>query len=207
MRKVNRAIQFSISERVLYAHGKVNDTFRRSQNWTTDTFRFIDEGENGKDYFTLTREHRSINLDTMVLPLHRVVTGVRFAVHNNRLHFEIRATDFNHETGKLQNLDSSMWIKNINEERRTQLKLENPDSPTRTTNIQERFDSDDKFVEFQSSDIKKDLAQVTVPYIETVPLEASEPRPLSGVGLYYKGENGLGGFIAIKLIAHEVITI
>lgn len=207
MKKINRVIQFVISERELFAFGKVNDTLRRSHNWTVDGSHLLNEGNNGNDYFTLTRDHHSINLDTLILPLDKVVTGVRLQVHNNRLHLEIRATDFDYDTGKLKNLENSMWIKNVNDDNRTELKIENPDAPTRSTNIQERFDSNDKYIEFRSSDIKKDLAQVTIPYIESVPLEASEPRPLSGVGLYYKGEIGFGGFLAIKLIAHETITI
>lgn len=209
MRKINRVIQFTISERELFPFGKVNDTLRRTQIWKDNsTSSFLSDGENEIDYFTLTRQHRSLNLDTIVLPSDRVVTGVRFAVENNRLHLEIRATHFDYESGKLQNLEQSVWIKNdLPNTERQQIQIENPDSPLRTTNIQERFDSIDKFIEFRSTDIKKDLAQLTVPYIETVPLEASEPKPLSGVGLYYKGEIGFGGFLAVKLIAHDTHVI
>lgn len=209
MRKINRVIQFTISERELFPVGRVNDTLRRTQIWKDNsTSSFLSDGENEIDYFTLTRQHRSLNLDTIVLPSDRVVTGVRFGAENNRLHLEIRATHFDYESGKLQHLEQSVWIKNdLPNTERQQIQIENPDSPLRTTNIQERFDSIDKFIEFRSTDIKKDLAQLTVPYIETVPLEASEPKPLSGVGLYYKGEIGFGGFLAVKLIAHDTHVI
>lgn len=100
-----------------------------------------------------------------------------------------------------------MWINNLLSKNREQIQIEEPDSPTRTTNIQQRFESDNKFIEFRPTDIKKDLAQLTVPFIESVALEGSEPRPLSGVGLYYKGEIGFGGFIAVKLIAHDTNII
>lgn len=78
-----------------------------------------------------------------------------------------------------------------------------PDSPTRTISLQERVDSINKYIEFRPTDIKKDLAQLTVPYIESIELEASEPKPLSGAGIYYKGEPGFGGFIAIKLKCYD----
>lgn len=205
IKKVNRVIQFVISERELYGYGKVNDTYRRSHIWTADNFEFLSNGKNGIDYFTLTRAHRSINLDTIVLPLDKVLTGIRFNVHENRLYIEIRATDFDYDTGKLINIDNSFWINNLNVDsnQRTELRISDADSPTRTKNIQERFDSNNKFMTFTSSDIKKDLAQATVPYFESINLEASEPRPLSGAGLYYKGEKGYGGFISVKLISHD----
>lgn len=206
IRKINRVIQFTISERELFAFGKVNDTLRRTQIWKNNSMEFLNDGKNGVDYFTLTREYRSINLDAIVLPMNKVVTGVRFQAHNNRLHLEIRATDFDYETGLLQNLEQSTWIKHMDnqiDENREEITIDNPDSPTRTTNIQERFDSNNKFITFKSTDIKKDNAQLTIPFIESVPLEASEPQPLSGVGIYYKGEHGFGGYIAVKLISYD----
>lgn len=165
------------------------------------------DGRNGIDYHTLTRVQRSINLDTITLPLHQVVTGIRFQLKDeNRLGVEIRATDFDYETGKLANLEKSQWIAGTNGER-TEFLIDNPDSPTRTTNLQDPYETTHKFVVFRATDIKKDLAQTTVPFIETVNIEANEPRPLSGVGLYYKGEAGFGGYIAVKLISHDTQAI
>lgn len=203
MKKINRIIQFTISERELFAFGKVNDTLHVTQPWKDNRIEFLKNAKNGYDYFTLTQQHRSINLDTINLPLDQVVTGVRFQVHENRLVLEIRATDFDYDSGKLINLDQSTWINNNINVNREQIYIDEPDSPTRTNQIQTRFDSNNKFIEFRPTDIKKDLAQLTVPYIESVALEASEPRPLSGVGIYYKGEIGFGGFIALKLIAYD----
>lgn len=207
MKKINRTIQFTISERELLEFGNVNATLRRTQIWKNNSIEFLKDGENGIDYFTLTRDHRSINLDTIVLPQDKVVTGIRFQVHKNRLYLEIRATDFDYDSGKLENLEQSIWINKLSSKNREQIQINEPDSPTRTTNIQRRFESDNKFIEFRPTDIKKDLAQLTVPFIESVALEASEPRPLSGVGLYYKGEIGFGGFIALKLNAHDTAII
>lgn len=196
-------IQLVVAERELLPFGKVIDTLRRSHPWKIDSSDLLRDGTNGVDYFTLTKEHRSINLDTIRFSSDTIVTGVKLQVYQNRLHLQVRGTKFNFETGKLNTDEPSVWIKNGNDH--TKLELLEPDAPTRTKNIQEIFDSRHRFIEFRSSDIKKDLAQVTVPYIETVRLEASEPRPLSGVGLYYKGQEGFGGYIAINLIAHEPV--
>lgn len=193
-----------ISERELFAFGTVNDTLRRTQIWKNNNIDFLMNGEQNLDYFTLTREHRAINLDTIVLPLDKVVTGVRFKVHANRLHLEIMATPFDYVMGKLKNVDQSTWLNNnLDAEERTQINILDPDSPTRTTKIQEPFDSINKFVEFRPTDIKKDLAQLTVPFFESVPLEASEPKPLSGVGLYYKGN----GFSLVKGFTSDEMPI
>lgn len=142
------------------------------------------------------------------MPLDKIVTGVRFQVQDNRLFLEIRATNFDYERGILKNPEQSIWINNNGmAEQRTKINIDEPDSPTRTTNIQNVFDSTNKYIEFRPTDIKKDLAQLTVPFIETVALEGSDPRPLSGVGLYYKGESGFGGFIAVKLINYDTRNI
>lgn len=136
-----------------------------------------------------------------------LLTGIRLQLHDGRLTLEVRGTEFDFYTGKLKNLDKSTWFNNLNQNERTKVVIPEPDAPTRSTNIQQRYDSVDKYVEFGPSDIKKDLAQVTVPYIESVRLEASEPRPLSGAGLYYKGEPGYGGFVAIKLVAYDIDNV
>lgn len=205
-RKLNRVIQFVISERELFGYGHVDTTYMSRQIWKNDSFDFLSDplSQNGTDYYALTREHRSINLDTINIPPSMVLTGVRLQLRDNRLTMEVRGTEFEFHTGKLKNLDKSTWFNNLNRNERTKVVIDEPDAPTRTTNIQERYDAVDKYVEFGPSDIKKDLAQVTVPYIESIHLEASEPRPLAGAGLYYKGEPGYGGFVAIKLVAYDI---
>lgn len=207
MKKINRMIQFIVSERELMPFGRVNTTIRRANTWiSNDTMNYLKDGVNGIDYFTLTLDHRSINLDTIILPNSKVVTGVRFKVKENRLGLEIRATDFDYENGQLINLEDSEWFRGSNNDR-TKLSIENPDSPIRTTNIQTPYDSIDNYIEFMATDIKKDLAQTTIPFIETVKIEANEAKPLSGIGLYYKSESGFGGFIAIKLHIYETGSI
>lgn len=184
----------------------MDSNYRYLNVWQNDSnsFDLTDASLDGVDYHTLTREHRAINLDTITVPSNMVVTGVRFGLHNKRLVLEVRGTEFDFSTGQLKNVDRSTWYNNLDDGQRTAINLDYVDSPIRTIDLQEPFDSAGKYVEFQQTDVKKDLAQTTVPFIESVYLEASEPRPLSGVGIYYKGESGYGGFVAIKLIVCDI---
>lgn len=45
----------------------------------------------------------------------------------------------------------------------------------------------------------KDAAQTTVPFLDAQEVSASPITPLQGVGLYFKGRSGFGGFIAPKI--------
>lgn len=64
-------------------------------------FHVDDAGiRNNVDYFTLTSENRALNLDTVIAPPGKVLTGIRFHVTNDkRLTLQIRVTDFNFDTG------------------------------------------------------------------------------------------------------------
>lgn len=101
-----------IFESVLLPYGKINTTstfdddgklvpYYRSV--THDDFKIDDRNiQNGVDYHKLTWEKRALNLDTVIAPINKVVTGVRFQLMaDQHLTLEIRATDFNYETGML----------------------------------------------------------------------------------------------------------
>ena len=86
---------------------------------------------------------------------------------------------------------------------RTELKLNKPDIPTRSQ-VQAAPDSQsNQYVLFGPSDLDKDAAQSTVPYIDTQPLEPKPAVPISGAGVFHKGRDGYGGFIALKLITYN----
>lgn len=55
------------------------------------------------------------------------------------------------------------------------------------------------FIKFTHSDMHKDAAQTTVPFLDSQDVVTSPPMPLQGLGLYYKGQSGYGGFIAPKI--------
>lgn len=87
--------------------------------------------------------------------------------------------------------------------RRTELKLEKPDIPTRSL-VQSAPDSQtNQYLLFTPSDMDKDVAQSTVPFIDTQSVEPKPPVPISGAGIFHKGRGGFGGFIGLKLITYN----
>lgn len=159
----------------------------------------------GVDYHTLTYDNRSINFDTIVVPQGHVVTGVRFAVHRGHLRLEVRATEFDFETGTLMNLDNSTWYGNDNGGR-LEIYLNKP-KPVALHGYPIINNIPDSFVRFTPTDIDADASQTIVPYVETAKVEPFVPVPLAGVGLYYKGRPGHGGVIAPKLIVYNYASI
>lgn len=49
----------------------------------------------------------------------------------------------------------------------------------------------------------KDAAQTTVPFIDAQPVVTLVPVPLSGAGIFHKGRENFGGFIAPKIITYD----
>lgn len=58
-------------------------------------------------------------------------------------------------------------------------------------------------MKFTYTDMDKDGAQTTVPFIDIQEVTSKPPVPLSGVGIYHKGRDGFGGFLAPKLITYD----
>ncbi|KAG4078084.1 hypothetical protein HA402_002135 [Bradysia odoriphaga] len=159
----------------------------------------------GVDYFTLSWQNRSVNLDTITVPPGCVVTGVRFTVVKEHLNFEIRYTQFNFNTGRLYG--RSEWISSKNE-KRSVLLLHRP-APSRPINQFETKRSvpnlsSNKFIKFRPSDPEKDAGQTTVPFIDNQIVRPKVLTLLSGVGIYYKGLSGYGGFIAPKIFVYDM---
>lgn len=112
--KRNRMIQFIVAESTLLPFGKINTTFSKNEGDDQNALvnnRFVSHHEfningagikNGIDYHTLTYENRLINLDTVIAPSGKLLTGIRFHLtDDSKLTLQIRATDFNYETGKI----------------------------------------------------------------------------------------------------------
>lgn len=49
----------------------------------------------------------------------------------------------------------------------------------------------------------RDAAQTTVPFLDSQPVESLQPVPLSGAGIFHKGQKNFGGFIAPKIITYD----
>lgn len=159
--------------------------------------------DNGYDYHTLSWKNRSIYLDTVIAPRDTVVTGIRFKLHNGHLYLEIQATKFDFQSGQLY--DSFEWISNLKGQRDF-ISLENCDVPEKSKSFSKPEWQQKAFIEFQPTDRVKDISQTTIPYIDTQLVEPSHPAPLAGIGIYYKGSDGFGGYIAPYLITYDYLV-
>lgn len=180
------------------------------RTWKDSEYLFFpDEHEpvDGVDYFALTYENRSINLDDAIVPAGKVVTGVRFNHRNGHVLLEVRATDFDYEEGRLKNLEKSVWISNENGGKH-EYQIPNRFNPFEKNNVGKIYvlqSLKDSYVRFGPTDFKSDLGQVTIPLIEIGIVESYCPTALSGIGLSYKNDEQLttGGVITAKLITYE----
>lgn len=60
-----------------------------------------------------------------------------------------------------------------------------------------------RYVPFTHTSFTKDAAQTTIPYIDIQPVINEPAVPLVGAGIYYKGAEGFGGFIAPKIKTYD----
>lgn len=183
----------------------------RSQPLTVDgefswrpTFRIGDPNiADGVDYHTLNHVNRSINMDVLQVPDGTVCTGVRFTIEQGSLKLAVHATRFNFRTGQLSKLPAdSSWVSNTIYER-TQIPLDAVQVSTLSTLRSVPDLRPNKYVQFGPSDRWSDVAQRTVPFVDTQTVRPLVPVPLSGVGLYYKGVPGYGGYVAPKVVTFD----
>lgn len=203
--KVNGIFQFAISQRTLFPYGQTDG--REQNTWKMADYQFSvhDKGPiDGVDYFTLTHEKRAINLDDLTVPQGKVVTGIQFFHQNGHIIIQIRATDFDYFSGRLINLNYSPWVRNL-DGGQNEIELKRRGYPLDAmldVNLPTPLKSN-AFVTFGPTDLETDVSQLTVPFIETLPLESKNPVVLAGIGLVHKGQDGSGGVIAPKLICYE----
>lgn len=206
--KINHIIQLKIAQRKLLPKGVVDtesDPLYADPrpHWKTAELFHID-GQDvyvDDDYSVISWANRSVRLSSAIIDDDkRVLTGVRFRKFRNHIGLEIRATHFDFESGHLINIGKSEWIGGFRGQM-TEQKIDRPDVPTNTVEKSIPFPDNNKFINFQPSDVEKDAAQTTVPFLDATPVEASVP--LAGAGLYYKTQPGYGGFIAPKLIVFD----
>lgn len=157
----------------------------------------------GLDYHQMTFEKRALDLDDLTVPQGHVLTGVQFRVLGNHLNMEIRATPFDYRTGQLAK-EKSRWLGNDNTDAnidspRSLLRLEGLDVPTASSSPSLPDSLPDSYLLFTHSDLNRDVAQSTLPYIDIQPVSPEPLTPLAGAGLYHKGVPGYGGFLAPRL--------
>lgn len=199
--KRNGVIQFAIAERQLNTFGHVDSTHIEYVWKLGDHFVPNDNNSrDGIDYHTLSWEQRALNLDTVIGDVGTVVTGVRFRKNTKgHLQLEVRFTEFNDITGKLMNLNNSIWRSNENGGKH-RINTDNMDLPTKANKPSIPNFKMNSYIRFGPTHKKIDLSQHTVPFIDGLKVEPKQPTPLSGIGLYYKSQSGFGGFVAPKLI-------
>lgn len=105
-------------------------------------------------------------------------------------------------TGKLEDIENSVWISRQSTSELTKVDTENQDIPTRSSELATPQWEKDRYVVFGPTDKYKDAAQLTVPFLDAT-LVQGKPCPLSGVGLYYKSKPGYSGYIAPVLIVYN----
>lgn len=205
IQKVNRVFHWRITQKVLMGNGNVYETPSAFTTFREGTFFNVGDSnvKPNLDYHTLTWQNRSVNLVSIIAPQGTVLTGVRFHVLNGRLSLAIRATKFDFTTGELKDIKDSEWITNLSENR-TPLILESPDVPNKSATKSIPTFERNQYIEFRPTDIDKDAGQTTVPFIDDQIVEPRKPTLLSGVGLYYKGQPGYGGFIAPRIFTYDM---
>lgn len=201
--KKNGIIHLHATERELLVDANLN----KSESWAlaNDNFTVDDVGvKEGVDFYTLTYENRTLNLDEIAAARDQLVTGVRFRVINGRLQLQARFTYFDDSLGKLDIVSGSDWLGNSNTDREL-LQSDHSYVPTKSPAQTLPLSSKNgNYVEFGPTGWVHDMAQNTVPFFDTQPLEtSSEPVALHGVGLIYKAWPGHAGYVAPKLIAYD----
>lgn len=200
--KSNNVIHLTAVERELLPNAQLNaQTYKILSN---DTFRIEDEYiYHGIDYFELTYENRTLNLDTITAERDQIVTGVRFKVNKGNIHLEVRFTYFDELSGKLDISTPSEWKMNSNSKRNV-IVTSHMAVPTASINQTIPIvDADQNAIQFGPTSWSHDMAQLTVPFIDSILIEPYESVPLSGVGLFYKSQVGFGGYLAPHLITYD----
>ncbi|KAJ6637237.1 hypothetical protein Bhyg_09967 [Pseudolycoriella hygida] len=204
--KDKRTFYWQITQRKLVKKGQVENAPNDSRK-PFKQLKIINVKEDlnlkeGIDFHTLSWENRSVNLDTLIAPAGSILTGIKFNVEKGHLCLQIRATKFDFNSGTLIDVGNSPWISSPSTNR-TPILLQNADKSDRSSSKSIPDITPNRYIEFQPTDIEKDAAQTTVPFIDTEIVEPIRPTILSGVGLYYKGQNGYGGFIAPKIVTYD----
>ncbi|XP_044585893.1 uncharacterized protein LOC123265961 [Cotesia glomerata] len=150
---------------------------------------------------------QAIAFDDLMAPKGFVVTGVRFRFagdsaedpkNTGLIQLQIRVTPFDYVNRKLINLNETRWIVPTYLGSRNKLDLTHPDMPTKSPlNV---IDSKtNQYAKFQTSDLVKDAGQSTMPFFDAQNVEGEIDFPLGGIGLFHRGHEGYGGFLAFKI--------
>lgn len=200
-------VQWQITEGKLSSRGQAD--YGESTTSKYEFQRWEHKPVEGVDYFTMSYENRSINLDDVAVPSGHVVTGVRFGHRNGQILIEVRATEFDYHEARLKNIEKSFWVSN-SDSGRYEFQLPNRLNPFEKHNQGKIYVPQhlkDSFVRFTPTDFENDLSQMMVPVIETdfMGTRSDCPTALRGIGLTYVNDEELttAGAIIPKLIVPD----
>ncbi|KAK0075432.1 hypothetical protein PV326_011597 [Microctonus aethiopoides] len=152
----------------------------------------------------------SIYLDDVMVHPDFLVTGVKLVPTKKGDGFElhVHATQFDAKTGVLDGLqrwfEPGEYSPNPQDYKRnrTQITMDDPDNPIMRNNYYPDPETN-KFIQFQHTSVKKDAGYHTVPFFDGQSVQSPE-FPLGGVGLFYRHQNGFGGYIAPRLFTYNI---
>ncbi|XP_008547121.1 uncharacterized protein LOC103570971 isoform X2 [Microplitis demolitor] len=195
---------FEIQEGVLVNGTIDNNTI----NWNNEVTKRLDDYEKNNqlpsytdgDLMRLTYDLRLLDLDDIVLPAGVVAVGVQFRVVKDHLTFQVAGIRIFNELGQPVNSSKVEWF-NETDPNRKELLINDLDIPTfgKKANL-ELSKPGENYIKFQMSSWNIDGGQTLYPFIDLQEVTTYPPAPIGGVGLFYKGQPGFGGFIAPKLI-------
>lgn len=86
---------------------------------------------------------------------------------------------------------------------RVEIDISNSDLPTKSKTPSVPDMSSNKFVLFTHSSIDHDAAQTTLPFIDKQAVTPYPGVPLSGVGIFFKGNEHFAGFIGVNVFTYD----
>jgi len=156
--------------------------------------------------FTMSYEHRAVDLDALEAPQGHVLTGIKLRTLGGHLNLEIQVTPIKFQTGALFP-DRSLWVANDNtpatNNPRTFVPIIMPDIPTRLSGQNKVDSTTDQFIQFDATSAYKDVSQTTIPFIDRQGVSPGPSSWLAGAGLYHKGAVGYGGFLGLSVASYD----
>ncbi|XP_072395988.1 uncharacterized protein [Diabrotica undecimpunctata] len=205
--KKNRMIHIQIQQGLLLPYGYIE---QNSVSWKPVSDFSIQSwnANEGEDYHMMKYLKSTMNLDQLDVPNQNyVITGAKFVLnYKKEIQLQIQVTPFNFTSGILNRAKSRNIDNGYNH--RTKIAMNNLNDPTfspQSTNYYGLYDNDlfPRSVEFTHTDLNKDAAQTTIPFIDIQPVYSDVAVPLQSAYLYYKKSPSYGGFVGINLQTYD----
>ncbi|XP_026834185.1 uncharacterized protein LOC6543280 [Drosophila erecta] len=201
--KSRRIFHLQVQEGQLLPLGVINET---TLQWKPlDAYSISDKDvTEHADYHTLSYEKRALDLGDLKADNSAVVTGLRFRVVGAHLQLEAQFSALEFESGKLIDPKrTSQWTSLGASQHREKLPLKDAQVSSKSPELSIPYPSDNQYIEFTNTGFVEDAAQTTVPFIDIQDVVSEPAVPLSGIGIYYKGLEGYGGFLAPRITTYD----